>query len=253
MAQRTGLTAEVLIQSLRDQFRNFRDYRNPLLTKIPMQDFPMSGLAIFSLKFPSLLNFEEEMKKERNFSNLTALYGIEHVPSDTHMRRVVDRIETDELRPCFTNMFSRAQRAGVLRDFALWDNQYLLALDGSGYFFSDSVQCEQCIEKRNQERTKSYYHQMLGYEFEHNFGHGYKNLSANFASLMMLAFFIDQLQTIGCKWFGRALEKVNNRRTRLWELFKALYIWVPFRLSGWDMFFGVLVEPEKWIVARDSS
>ena len=32
-----------------------------------------------------------------------------------------------------------------------------------------------------------------GYEFEHNFGHGEKNLATVFAALMMLAFAIDQI------------------------------------------------------------
>jgi hypothetical protein len=35
-----------------------------------------------------------------------------------------------------------------------------------------------------------------GYHFEHNFGHGYKNLSVVFAVLMMLAFLVDQVQQI---------------------------------------------------------
>jgi hypothetical protein len=32
-----------------------------------------------------------------------------------------------------------------------------------------------------------------GYNFEHNFGHGYKGLSNVFAGLMLLAFYIDQI------------------------------------------------------------
>ena len=33
-----------------------------------------------------------------------------------------------------------------------------------------------------------------GYQFEHNFGHGKKNLHTVFAYLMMLAFLVDQIQ-----------------------------------------------------------
>ena len=33
-----------------------------------------------------------------------------------------------------------------------------------------------------------------GYQFEHNFGHGKKYLTANFSVLMILAFLIDQIQ-----------------------------------------------------------
>ena len=41
-----------------------------------------------------------------------------------------------------------------------------------------------------------------GYCFEHNFGHGEKNLSTVFAFLMMLAFLIDQIQQRCCKLAG---------------------------------------------------
>ena len=40
------------------------------------------------------------------------------------------------------------------------------------------------------------------YCFEHNFGHGEKNLSTVFAFLMMLAFLIDQIQQRCCKLAG---------------------------------------------------
>ena len=40
-----------------------------------------------------------------------------------------------------------------------------------------------------------------GYSFEHNFGHGEKQLSTVFAYLMMLAFLIDQIQQRCCRVF----------------------------------------------------
>jgi hypothetical protein len=43
-----------------------------------------------------------------------------------------------------------------------------------------------------------------GYEFKHNFGHGKKNLAANFATLMLLAFLFDQIQMATCSIFRRA-------------------------------------------------
>jgi Ca2+-binding EF-hand superfamily protein len=44
-----------------------------------------------------------------------------------------------------------------------------------------------------------------GYNLEHNFGHGFKNLCNNFIMLMMLAFLVDQLQEIACSTFKKAL------------------------------------------------
>lgn len=43
-----------------------------------------------------------------------------------------------------------------------------------------------------------------GYHFEHNFGHGYKNLCSVMSMLMMLAFLIDQVQQLCCQIFQKA-------------------------------------------------
>ena len=51
------------------------------------QDCIMSGLAIFGLKFPSLLKFEDGKSDDPILRrNLRNLYGVEKAPSDTTLR-----------------------------------------------------------------------------------------------------------------------------------------------------------------------
>jgi hypothetical protein len=54
------------------------------------------------------------------------------------------------------------QRAKGLEGFAFLDGHYLLSLDGTGYFSSKKIHCEQCGEKHHRDGTTTYYHQMLG-------------------------------------------------------------------------------------------
>src|ERR671914_448486 len=61
-----------------------------------------------------------------------------------------------------------------------------------------------------------------GYHFEHNFGHGYAHLSVVFAELMMLAFFVDQVQQLCCPLFQAAWAKWGSKRL-LWEKLRALF------------------------------
>ena len=49
-----------------------------------------------------------------------------------------------------------------------------------------------------------------GFRLEHNFGHGYEHLSDVLASLMMLAFLIDQVVQRCCALFAAALEKAER-------------------------------------------
>jgi hypothetical protein len=61
-----------------------------------------------------------------------------------------------------------------------------------------------------------------GYHFEHNFGHGYQHLSVVFAVLMMLAFFVDQVQQLCCPLFQAAWAQWGSKRL-LWEKMRALF------------------------------
>ena len=61
-----------------------------------------------------------------------------------------------------------------------------------------------------------------GYNFEHNYGHGEQNLSVVFATIMMLAFLVDQTQQLCCALFRAVWAKLGSKRL-LWERMRALF------------------------------
>ena len=61
-----------------------------------------------------------------------------------------------------------------------------------------------------------------GYNLGHNYGLGEQHLSAVFATLMMLAFLVDQAQQLGCWLFRKAWEKAESKRA-LWENIRAVF------------------------------
>ena len=61
-----------------------------------------------------------------------------------------------------------------------------------------------------------------GYNFEHNYGHGEQNLSVVFATLMLLAFLVDQTQQLCCALFRAVWAKLGSKRL-LWERLRALF------------------------------
>jgi hypothetical protein len=61
-----------------------------------------------------------------------------------------------------------------------------------------------------------------GYNFEHNYGHGQQHLSVVFATVMMLAFLVDQTQQLCCALFQAVWAKLGSKRL-LWERLRALF------------------------------
>lgn len=154
---RKHLSADALFGLLRTGFAHIADHR-PGDTNISLADALMSAFALFSLKSPSLLAFDQE----RTEGNLQRIYGMEQVPCDTSMRAILDPVEPESLRPLFKDIFRALQRGKALEELVFVEGHYLLALDGTGYFSSNHIHCDSCLATHHRNGLVTYRHQMLG-------------------------------------------------------------------------------------------
>lgn len=163
--EKKQLSATGMLAKIRSVFEKIpepsRDSRG-LKKEISLPDCLMSCLAIFGLKIPSLLQFDESRDDDIIKNNLKTLYNVEHAPSDTYMRERLDVIDPRYLRPAFTAIFSLLQRGKVLEDYKFLNKYILIANDGTGMFSSPNIHCENCCEKHHKDGNITYYHQMLG-------------------------------------------------------------------------------------------
>jgi hypothetical protein len=150
-SSRKYLSAEGLLGIIRDQFNKIIPPRElaPRSNSITLTDCLMSALAMFSLKFPSLLKFDESREEKTIKHNLRTLYGVQNAPSDTYMRERNDEIDPREVRKTFKRVFSAVQRGKGLEEFAYLDNHYLLSGDGTSFFESNNTHCENCCIKHH--------------------------------------------------------------------------------------------------------
>lgn len=131
--------------------------------QIPLSDHLMSGLAMFGLKYPSLLQFDKDSRHDDTVSrNLRTLYEIETAPCDTRLRERLDQVDPTSLRRVYRELFAALQRGKGLEGFEVLDGHYALSVDGTGVFSSQKVHCDQCCEKHRRNGQGTYYHQILG-------------------------------------------------------------------------------------------
>lgn len=109
----------------------------------------------------SLLQYEEESKNPIVMKNFRDLYSITAAPSDTYMRSRLDELDPSRLRPAYKKVFSMAQRGKVLEEYQYLDGYYLFSVDGTGYFSSNKIHCDNCCVKNFSDKKKSYYHNMV--------------------------------------------------------------------------------------------
>lgn len=159
MNVRKHLSASGLFKITYARFEKIKDIRAEN-QKVSLADALMSAFAMFSLKDPSLLAFEERRATD---GNLKRVYGIQTIPCDTQMRTILDEVSPEELRPLYKDVFRQLQRGKVMEKMVFMEGCYLLSLDGTGYFSSNEVHCSSCLEKKSSRTGEILYaHQMMG-------------------------------------------------------------------------------------------
>lgn len=152
---RKHLNADALIANLFRGFAMIPDHRPGKVT-IPLADTLMSGFAMFSLKDPSLLAFDERRNDAPH--NLRTLYGVGVIPCDTSMREILDPVDPQWFRPLFKAGFSALQRGKALEQMVFMEDSYLLCLDGTGYFSSNTLFSDKCMKKEHSKTGTTTYH-----------------------------------------------------------------------------------------------
>ena len=159
MKIRESLSASGLFKLVKAGFEKIKDWRADNQV-IALADALMSGFAMFSLKDPSLLAFDNRRTTD---GNLKRVYRIKTIPCDTQMRTILDEVDPEELRPHYKAIFRQLQRGKVLEKLVFMDDSYLYTMDGTGYFSSKQVHCSSCLEKKSSQTGEiSYAHQLLG-------------------------------------------------------------------------------------------
>jgi hypothetical protein len=155
---RKTLSAPSLFKKVRDCFSKIKDHR--IKFNYSLDDVLMSGLSIFSLKYPSLLEFDSKRKEKIVKYNLFKLFGIISTPSDSQLRNVADEVNPKFLRPATIAIIQELQKQGVLESYRYLDG-FIITIDGTGLFSSGHIHCEECCVKNHRNGKQTFYHQLL--------------------------------------------------------------------------------------------
>lgn len=86
-----------------------------------------------------------------------------------------------------------------------------------------------------------------GYQGEHNYGHGEKQLAPVCAMLMMLACLVDQVQPFCCSLFTAARQKLRSR-TWLWDKIRGLF--TEYFIESWESLWLAIIYKHKGAVLQ---
>lgn len=155
------LSFSSLRSAMAERFSSISDWRQPGKVNISLHDALMSGFACMHFQDPSLLQFQQRMQEDQHQNNLRTLFDVTNIPKETQMREIIDGVDSEHLRPIFKELYSRLQRGKQLERYQLFSGIYYFPIDGTQFFSSKEVHCEQCLVKHHKKDSPTYSHCVL--------------------------------------------------------------------------------------------
>src|SRR4030043_8093 len=164
MHTKKHLSFSALRKMLSRRFLEIPDFRQETKVEHGVHDVLMSGFAMMFYQDSSLLQFQQKLQEAIRKNNLETLFQVASIPRDSQMREVIDEVESRELEPLFEDFLRPLQRGKHLEGYRVLGDHYVISIDGSGYFSSDKIHCQGCLEKESKKGKKSkkrYVHQIV--------------------------------------------------------------------------------------------
>ena len=83
------------------------------------------------------------------------------VPSDNHVRTLLDPVSPDHFHPVFAEVVAELEGFGGLKAFRQLGGHLLIALDGTEYHVSSKVHCQQCSTRKRGKDKSEHFHAMV--------------------------------------------------------------------------------------------
>ena len=154
------LSFQSLIKGFSDKWQKFDDKRRANRINYSILDTVLSGLACMFYKSESMLSFQQRMESKYKQSNLKTQFGVKKIPKDNQMRAIIGSINSEHFAPVFEEYLHRMQRSNYLSKYQI-DGRYLITIDGTEYFSSKSISCNNCLTQEHRSGSITYSHKVV--------------------------------------------------------------------------------------------
>jgi hypothetical protein len=150
-----------LLSVVRRCCEGFPDKRTGTNSQYTMADIGLAALSVFFTQSPSFLDHQRQLETVHGRSNCQTLFGISRIPTDNHIRDMLDPVAPDYLFPAFAAAVAALERSGGIRAFQRLGSHLLIALDGTEYHRSAKVHCRHCSTRTRKGQPTESFHTLL--------------------------------------------------------------------------------------------
>jgi len=126
-----------------------------------MADAAMGAFSVFFTQSPSFLDFQRSLEVTAGCNNAHNLFRMTQIPSDNHIRNLLDPVPPSTVFPVFSYAVEALLELGHLDPYRSGSGDLLVALDGTQYFTSSKIHCDNCSVKNHKNGTVTYSHTVV--------------------------------------------------------------------------------------------
>lgn len=154
-------TFNAVVGYFREVLASLPDQRTGKNRRYEIKDAALSAFSVFFTQTPSFLAYQRAMSKTKGRNNAQSLFGVHQIPSDNHIRALLDGVPPQLLYPVFEFILTLLEQGGQLECFRSFADTVLIALDGTEYFSSTQIHCPACSTRKRKDGTTHYFHQVV--------------------------------------------------------------------------------------------
>ncbi|HKZ84658.1 MAG TPA: hypothetical protein VJ793_13470, partial [Anaerolineae bacterium] len=165
--QRTGLlqallvTVEHFFGGFPRLFRSVSDPRQPALITYPLPMVLATGVLMFVLRLGARRQVQHWLRGNApSVAKFEALFDVANCPHGDTLNYAYARLAVDEVQEVVTGMVETLIRQKVLYRYRLFDQYFLVVIDGTGVLTYPERHCPECLT-RTQHGQTTYYHPVL--------------------------------------------------------------------------------------------
>jgi hypothetical protein len=152
-----------LLSEIKDVCGALPDDRKPSPNlRYCMKDIALSAFSVFFTQSPSFLAHQRQLERSHGTSNAQRLFQISQVPTDNHIRTIMDKVDPNLFTKLFRNGFERVINSDFKNDFTVLGKHILIALDGVQHCSSSAICCDNCNHKKLKNGETHFFHSLLG-------------------------------------------------------------------------------------------
>ena len=130
-------------------------------TRYSLSDAILAAFSVFFMQCESFLEHQRQMQSRRGKDNAQTLFGLNQIPTMAQVRNILDKIVMEQMFAVFEWVYQALGRGGYLKPYQCLGGHLLVTLDGTQYFSSQTIHCQQCSTRTHKNGSITYFHSAI--------------------------------------------------------------------------------------------